>query len=406
MRESLDRIKTLVATAETEDRDLTPDEVTEKDALVARMTALDKKRQRGRHLRLAAARRAGPPGARADGRGAGQREPDRQPAGRLAAAAPRASLGAQFTEHEVYQRSIHAAQRGGQWQSPTFEIHAAGVTLSPAAPIPPGTEAPLAFPFPPEWSVAGRFAQGTTSGGLVPYLRETVWTNAAAVVAMGAAKPQSTKTFELVQQPLVKIAHYIDCPDELLDDVEGLRSFIDAQMAGGVLEKLETEIIAGPGGAGQIQGILTLPGIAPPIAWTTGPYITPIIQQYAAVYELSRLRPDTVVMSPSTWAVVVTQTSTAGGFLLGPGIVVGARRRSIWGMDLIQSPSVTDGTAIVGAFKRAASSSARAASRCRRPIPMRANFVSNITSIRAELRVALAYYRPAAFGLVTGLVVA
>ena len=166
----------------------------------------------------------------------------------------------------MYQRNIYAAQRGGQWQSPSFEIHAAGVTMSPAVAIPPGTEAPLAFPFPPEWSVAGRFAQGTTSGGLVPYLRETVWTNAAAVVAMGAAKPQSTKTFELVQQPLVKIAHYIDCPDELLDDVEGLRSFIDAQMAGGVLEKLETEIIAGPGGAGQIQGILTLPGIAPPIA--------------------------------------------------------------------------------------------------------------------------------------------
>ena len=225
------------------------------------------------------------------------------------------------------------------------------MTLTPAgAAIPPGTASPIPFTFPPEWSVAGRFAPGTTDAGLIPYLQETVWTNAAAVVAMGAAKPQSTKTFALVQQPLIKIAHYIDCPDELLDDVEGLRSFIDAQMANGVLEKLETEIIAGPGGAGQMQGILTLPGIAPAIAWTAGPYITPIIQQYAAVYELSRLRPDTVVMSPSTWAVVVTQTSTAGGFLLGPGIVVGAAP-SIWGMDLIQSPSVPDGTAIVGAFQ-------------------------------------------------------
>ena len=109
-------------------------------------------------------------------------------------------------------------------------------------------------------------------------------------------------------------------------------------------------------------------------------------------------------MSPSTWAVVVTQTSTAGGFLLGPGIVVG-QAPQIWGMDLIQSPAVTDGTAIVGAFKTGGQLFRKGGVTVQATNSHAANFVSNITSIRAELSVALAYYRPAAFGLVTGLVV-
>jgi HK97 family phage major capsid protein len=382
MAEANARIQQLVALATTEDRDFTPEEEKEKGELLARMQLLDGKRRRGESfadLLKNVSTLAPPPPAGPGPRNGIIHEPS------LAAAK---SLGQQFVEHQVYAHAMKGVQRSGQWVSPAFELQAAGVTLTPSgAAIPPGTQPPLPFTLPPEWSVADRFAQGTTDAGLVPYLRETVWTNAAAVVAMGGPKPQSTKTFDLVQQPLIKIAHYIDCPDELLDDVAGLQSFINAQMALGVREKLEHEIINGPGGAGQMQGLLTLPGIAPPVVWTAGPYLSAIITQYAQVYELSRLRPDTVVMSPSTWAVVVTQTSTAGGFLLPPGIVLGAEP-SIYGMALVQTPEVPDGTAIVGAFGQAS------------------NFASNITSIRAELRVALAIYRSAAFGLVTGVVIA
>jgi HK97 family phage major capsid protein len=409
IRDLTDHATALIRAAQGEDRELTDDESKQLDGWRGEIEALEAKqaaRSRTQGLLEQFAKRAVP--AATNGRPALVPGPNAAPAPLVSGPGPEArSLGAQFVEHEGYKGAIHGVQRSGRWQSPTFEIQAAGVTLVPAgSAIPPGTMSPMPFTFPAEWSVAVRFAPGTTDAGLVPYLRETVWTNAAAVVAMGAVKPQSTKEFTLVQQALIKIAHYIDCPDELLDDIEGLRSFIDAQMALGVLEKLETDIISGPGTAGQMQGLLTLPGKAPDIAYTAGqPYITPIIAQRAQVYELSRLRPDTVVLSPSTWALVSTQTTTGGGFLLGPGVVVGPVP-SIWGMGVVESPSVPDGTAIVGAFRQGGQLFRKGGIIVQATNSHAANFASNITTIRAELRVALAIYRSTAFGLVTGLVAA
>src|SRR5262245_1835928 len=240
MREANERLQALVKLATDEDRDFTTEETAEKDVLIGRMQALDGKRRRGESFTelLASVGKLQPP------------TPNGKQPGATLPAVPTLpkSLGAQFVESDIYA-TLRAMPRSGQWATPTVELQAA-VTLNPATTlVPPGVEIVAPLFYPTDWGVADLFAQGTIDGGMVQYLQETVWTNAAAVVAMGAAKPESTKTFVLVQQGLVKIAHWIPVPDEMLDDISGLRSLIDAQLANGVVEALQNQLVNGPGTA-------------------------------------------------------------------------------------------------------------------------------------------------------------
>jgi HK97 family phage major capsid protein len=253
--------------------------------------------------------------------------------------------------------------------------------------------------------VADLFAQGTMDGGMIQYLQETLWTNNADVVAPGAAKPESHKTFELKQQGLVKIAHWIPVVDEFLEDVAGLRSFIDAQMLNGVVEKLQDQLINGSGAGGQMMGLIALPGKTPtlPMGTGTGAAAAAIATQAAQIYQTSRLRPDAVVMSPSTWVGVMTETSTAGGYLAGPAAWASGVEPRIWGLRVQTTPEVVDGTAIVGAYAMGGQLFRKGGVSVQATNSHDDFFVKNMTAIRAEVRAALVVYRPQAFGLVTGL---
>jgi HK97 family phage major capsid protein len=64
---------------------------------------------------------------------------------------------------------------------------------------------------------------------------------------------------------------------------------------------------------------------------------------------------------------------------------------------------MTAGTALVGAFKTAAQIFRKGGVRVEASNSHADFFVKNLVAIRAEERLALAVYRPAAFGEVTGL---
>lgn len=408
MREAHERLQGMVAVATAEDREFTGDEERERDSLLNRMNALDAKRKRGEsftklldsvHALVPTATPTAAPAPSTSGNGGGVTW---YAAGTGPNPAPK-SLGAQYVASDVYAQ-LRAIPKTGRWQTPVVEILDAVTINPPGTLVPGGTSILPVLPYPTDWGVAGLFTPGTLDGGMVQYLQETVWTNAAAVVPAGQPKPESTKTFELKQQGLVKIAHWIGCPDEFLDDVAGLRSFIDAQMRNGVVEKLNNELVNGTGGGG-IQGLITLPGkTADVVAGTAvGADAQAIAQQRAAIYQASRLQPDAVVMNPKTWGAVSSAMSTAGGYLAGPNTFGAGVPPQVWGLRVVETPEVPDGTAIVGAFKQGGQLYTKGGVAVQATNAHDDFFVRNITAIRAEIRVALVIYRPQAFGLVTSL---
>lgn len=68
-------------------------------------------------------------------------------------------------------------------------------------------------------------------------------TNRAAIVAEGAAKPQSDLAVTSEEISHLKVAHWACATDEELDDIPALRGVIDAELIIGLLQKVDTLVI-------------------------------------------------------------------------------------------------------------------------------------------------------------------
>jgi HK97 family phage major capsid protein len=276
---------------------------------------------------------------------------------------------------------------------PTYALSGTGVLQGTSIlPLPPVLPTMLSL-----------LATGTTDGGVVYYLREQAWTNNAAVVAAGAAKPESPKTFEYVQQPLVKIAHWVAIADEMLSDVSGLETFVNTQMARGVLYKLEQQVLAGTGTGGEMTGLLTVAGVPSVPAGT--PFATGILTAIATI-QAAGFQPNGVVLNPMDFALVIGESSPNAGYYVGPGAFQDAPALRIWGLPVVTSSQMPAGTGLVGAFNQGAILYRKDGVAVQASNSHTDFFTKNITTIRAEARAALAILFPAAFCEVTGITAA
>jgi len=97
----------------------------------------------------------------------------------------------------------------------------------------------------------------TRSNGVVEYVEETGFTNAAAPVAEGAVKPPSDLTFELVQLSSKVIAHTMTASRQVLSDASLLRSYVDGRMIYGIKYEEEGQLLYGDGLGENLTGLLT-----------------------------------------------------------------------------------------------------------------------------------------------------
>ena len=105
-------------------------------------------------------------------------------------------------------------------------------------------------------------ARGQTDAAALAFSRELAFTNAAAPVLEGGTKPESSLTFELVEAPMRKVAHWLPCTEEILEDQASMRSYIDVRLRQGVLSTLDDQCLNGDGVAPNLLGILATPGLA------------------------------------------------------------------------------------------------------------------------------------------------
>ena len=85
--------------------------------------------------------------------------------------------------------------------------------------------------------------QSTTSSDSVVVNRAVYNANNAANTAEGGTMPTSTNTLTAVSFAVKKFAHIFQMSDEYLDDVQGASQFIVNQISGGLITKLNADII-------------------------------------------------------------------------------------------------------------------------------------------------------------------
>ncbi|MEX0990065.1 MAG: phage major capsid protein [Actinomycetota bacterium] len=316
------------------------------------------------------------------------------------------SLGEQFVESEQYQK-LRAKGFAGKFTSGNVELRTlldSGGSSGGDAVIPerlPGIR-PLSLR---RLQLADLLLPGSTSSNAVLYVEEQSFTNAAATVAEAAEKPESAMVFNQVNEPVRKVATWLPVTDEMLEDVEALRSFIDVRLTTGVQLEEEDQLLNGDGTPPNISGILDRSGLQTTITVGALNAADSVYQMVTTIRD-AFYQPNGMVIHPIDWgssdfrlAKDGNEQYFAGGPFTGQYGVGGIIGETFWGLNVVVTPAIAQGSVLVGDFSQAQIFR-------RSGITVEASnshsdyFTHDKTAIRAEERFALAVYAPGAFGLV------
>jgi HK97 family phage major capsid protein len=327
----------------------------------------------------------------------------------------RTSIGAQFVGSDQFKELIRAGihRAGRSWASGVVEcVDFRATTLTEDAASGGKLLTPQYLPgitqiLYKRLVVADLMGSGTADSNAITYMVETLFTNAAAPVLEGAAKPESALAFDQKTDPVSKIAHWLPVTEELLEDVAAIASYINARLTLGVQLAEEDQLLNGNGTPPNLLGILNRVGLATAVARNAG--ATPpetnadaIARQIAAIAATAFVYPDGIVMHPTNLFTTLTSKDSSGQYY-GPGPFSALPTATIWGLPVAPTPSIVAGTALVGAFSTQAQVFRKGGIRVEASNSHQDFFIKNLVAIRAEERLALAVYRPGAFGKVTGL---
>lgn len=325
------------------------------------------------------------------------------------------SIGAQFVESAGYKGLLERGLKGGNWTSGDVELKATFSEGTAGAPGPgySTVATPVVLPgvvdlkFRP-LLIADLFPSGTTSSPLIRYLVESAVTNAAAAVAEGALKPESALTLSKVDETLHKIATFLPVTDEMLEDYAQAQSYIDARLTLFVKQAEEAQLLSGDGTGANLVGLLNRPGLATTVAKGTAPSavddnsMDAVYRQITQIRTTAFLEPDAVAIDPIAWEGM-TLAKNAQGAYYANGPFMSQDIPSLWGKKVAVTPAMASGSALVGAFAQGGQIFRKGGLTVEASNSHADFFQKNLTAIRAEERLALAVYRPGAFGQVTGL---
>lgn len=320
-------------------------------------------------------------------------------------------LGEQFTESEAYRR-IAGLDRGSDGRPSRFSTGAITLrgevvttgNLSAGQLIAPDRRTdilPILFP---QLTIADLLGAGRTDSNQIIVPTETVATNAAAAIAEGDLKPQSTIRFATVTESVKKIATSMKLSDESITDIPYLQTYIEGRMRLFVRQEEEDQILNGDGTGANLLGLRNRSGLTAAQARGTDSNFDAIFKQIRKIMLASFLMPDGIVLNPANWTAMALAKDSTGQYLgVGPFSAQAVPMR-LWGLPVVETTSITAGSAFIGAFRAAAALIRRGDGvTVEMTNSNEDDFLRNLIALRAEERAALAVYRPAAFGAVTGL---
>ena len=268
-------------------------------------------------------------------------------------------------------------------------------------------------------TVSDLLPQGTVNGPSLVYVQETAVTNAAATVAEGALKPQSDITTAQVTEAVRKIATTAKISDEMVNDAGYIQSYVNGRLVLFVQLAEEDQLLNGNGTAPNLRGILNRTGLSAAQAVGTDTRVDAIFKEITKIRTGAFLDPDAVVLHPTDWQSIRLSKDSNGQYYAGgpfgfaaygnPAQSAGdtsnlsAGGDTLWGLRVVVTPAIAQGTALVGSFQLGAQVYRRDGMRVEATNSNEDDFKTNLIAIRVEERLGLAVYRPAGFGTVTGL---
>ena len=236
-----------------------------------------------------------------------------------------------------------------------------------------------------------------TTAGAIDWIRETGFTNNAAVVAEGEEKPESAITFENKSNTIKTIAHWIPVTKQILADAPGLQAYIDSKLIYGLYLKEDDELLYGTGEDGDIHGITTDADVQT-YSWsdgTAGDTKLDAIRRAMTKAYLAYYPVDGIVLHPSDWEDIELLKSSDGMYVW-VNVNVGGQER-LWRTPVVVSAALTEGTFITGSFGLGATLWDRQEVTISVSGSHSDFFIKNKLAILCEERVELTVERPESF---------
>ncbi|QCG76956.1 major capsid protein [Arthrobacter phage Scuttle] len=256
----------------------------------------------------------------------------------------------------------------------------------------------------PELILADLLGSGTLAGTAIAYFIEQGPVQGAfTTVAEGAGKPQLHIPDPILASDAIrKIAGYIKFSDEMMEDLPFVVSEINTRLLYELAKFEEQQLIYGDGTGTNVLGLLNRSGIQLGARLSGEGVADAIFRQITAVQTASGLAADSLVMHPLDYQTLRLQKDAndqylGGGFFQGSygngGIMTNP---PVWGLRTLVTPSVAQGTAIVGALKQSTTVYRKGGVRVESTNSHSTDFTDNKITVRAEERVGLAVRRPSA----------
>jgi HK97 family phage major capsid protein len=229
----------------------------------------------------------------------------------------------------------------------------------------------------------------------VDYPRQTVRTNAAAMVAEGAVKPYSQYEWGNASAVVKTMAHLTKITRQAFDDAPRLAGEVDSEMRYGLQLVEEAQLLSGNNVGENLNGLI-------PQATA---YVAPIVIAGATNIDVLRLAAlqaaignypaDGIVLSLQDWAKIELTKDLNGSYIFANP--QGVATPNMWGLPVVASPAMALGAFLVGSFRFGATLYDRMGIEVLLSSENANDFELNLLTMRAEQRLALAVKRPASF---------
>lgn len=344
----------------------------------------------------AEAARKGLPGGSEGGDGARDGDPDDRHKGGPVPA-QRKSFGRLFVESKAFTEK--KGSQGGPSASIDYDVKALMTTAAGFAPEVTRTGRIVEFAQRPI-QVTDLLPMTTTGQTAVKYMEETTSTSGAAEIAEAGTYAESTFVFTEQTSNVRKIGTILPVTDEQLEDEAYVEGFVDNRLGFFLAQRLDGQILVGNGTSPNLRGLLNVVGIQTQ-AKGADPGPDAAYKAMVKVRVTGRATPSAFIYHPTNWQDIRLLKTADGIYIWGsPSEAVADR---IWGLPVAQSDAITLGTAVTGDFPGFSELSVRRGVEVKISDSHSTYFAEGKQAIRADMRAAVVFYRPAAFCTVTGL---
>lgn len=238
-------------------------------------------------------------------------------------------------------------------------------------------------------------APGTTDSNGIEYVQEHAYTDATDVTNEGQEYKQSDFDLKLATATVRKITAYIIVSEEMLEDVEGLNSYISLRLPSKMKLKENYQLLYGDGTGINLSGLTkNATAYVDELADTKVSEIDILVSALKQV-RTSEYDPTFALIHP-TEALKIKLKKDDNGQYIQPWIFMGNKDINLDGVRIIVSSAITAGDFLVGD-----GGAAQVFDRRQMTLEMtntnEDNFIKGMVTVRISERITVAVYRPKGF---------